>query len=79
MVLQHGGFLQFVEPDSLVLGEKHPALFADKREPDRVLRAGRKVLAVTFVLDALLGERVENGLAVVKIFVEIQNEVFRQR
>jgi hypothetical protein len=37
------------------------------------------VLAVTFVLDALLGKRVENGLAVVKIFVEIQNEVFRQR
>lgn len=35
--------------------------------------------AVAFVLHALLGERVEDGFAVVKIFVEIQNEIFRQR
>lgn len=77
--MQHGGFFQFVESDSLVFGEKHPPLLADEREPDRIFRAGLKVLAVTFVFDALLGERVKNGFAVVKIFVEIKNEVFRQR
>jgi len=37
------------------------------------------VLTVTLVLHAVLGERVEDGFAVVKIFVEIKNEVFRQR
>lgn len=34
---------------------------------------------MALVLDAMLNKGVENGLAVVKIFVEIKNEVFRQR
>jgi len=34
---------------------------------------------VTFVLHAMMDESVENRSAVVKIFVEIKNEVFRQR
>jgi hypothetical protein len=37
------------------------------------------VLAMALVLHAMFGERVEDGFAVVKIFVEIQDEVFRQR
>jgi hypothetical protein len=50
-----------------------------KRQPDRVFRAGCKVLPVAFVFHAVLDESVENRFAVVKIFVEIKNEVFRQR
>jgi hypothetical protein len=37
------------------------------------------VLPVALVPHAVLDERVEDGFAVVKIFVEIENEVFRQR
>jgi len=35
--------------------------------------------SVALVPDPVLGESVENGLAVVKVFVEVKNEVFRQR
>jgi hypothetical protein len=35
--------------------------------------------SVALVPDSVLGESVENGLAVVKVFVEVKNEVFRQR
>jgi len=35
--------------------------------------------SVTLVPDSVLGESVENGLAVVKVFVELKDEVFRQR
>jgi hypothetical protein len=37
------------------------------------------VLQVPFVLDPTLNERLQDRLAVVKILVEIKNEVFRQR
>jgi hypothetical protein len=78
-MLQYGGFFQFIEADALVFRDQYPALLADKRQPNRVFRAGRKMLTVAFVLDAMLDESVENRFAVVKIFVEIKNEVFRQR
>jgi len=45
----------------------------------RVFGAGGEVLPVALVFYAVLDERIENGFAVVKIFVEIENEVFRQR
>ncbi len=72
-------FLQLVESDSLVFGEKYPSLFADEGEPNCIFSTWRKMGAMPLMLDAVLGERIENGLAVVKIFVEIKNEVFRQR
>ena len=77
--MQHRGFLQLVVPDFLIFCDQHPALLSNKREPLGVFSSRLKVTAVTFMLHALLSERVEDGLAVVKIFVEIQNEVFRQR
>lgn len=51
----------------------------DEGEPDGVFRSRGEMGAVAFMLDAVLDERIENGLAVVKIFVEVKNEVFRQR
>ena len=78
-MLQHGGFFQFVESDALVLRDQNPALLADEWQPDRVFGAGREMLPVAFVFHAMLDESVENRFAVVKIFVEIKNEVFRQR
>jgi len=79
LVLADCCFLQFVIADALVFREQHPASFANEWKPFRVFRPGSKVLTVTLVLHAVLGERVEDGFAVVKIFVEIKNEVFRQR
>jgi hypothetical protein len=35
--------------------------------------------SVTLMPDSVLAESVENGPAVVKVFVEVKNEVFRQR
>ncbi len=69
---------QFVEPNLLVFGENHPALLAHERQPNGVFRPRVKVASMALVFDSVLDESVENGLAVVKIFVE-QNEVFRQR
>lgn len=43
------------------------------------MRSRRKVLAVTFVLDALLDEGVQDRSAVVKVLVQKENKVFRQR
>ena len=40
---------------------------------------GKNMVPVALVPDSVLGESVENGLAVVKVFVEVKNEVFRQR
>lgn len=37
------------------------------------------MLAVAFVFHAMLSQGIENRFTVMKIFVEIQNEVFRQR
>jgi hypothetical protein len=37
------------------------------------------MIPVALVPDSVLGESVENGLAVVKVFVEVKDEVFRQR
>jgi len=63
----------------IVFGEEYPAFFTNEGKPFGVLRARSKILPVTLMLHALLDERIENGLAVVKIFVEVENEVFRQR
>jgi len=73
------GPFQFVEPNPLVFGEKDPALLADERQPNGVFHPRIKVASVALVLDSVLDESAENGLAVVKIFVEVKNEVFRQR
>lgn len=78
-MLQYGGFFQFIESDALVFRDQYPAALADNRQPNRVFGARRKMLPVAFVFYAMLGESVENRFAVVKIFVEIKNEVFRQR
>jgi hypothetical protein len=37
------------------------------------------MVSVALVPDLVLGESVENRLAVVKVFVQVKNEVFRQR
>ena len=79
MVAKHSRLFQFVEADSLVFGYEQPALFPDKWQPDGVLCSRSEMRFMTFVLHAVLTERVEDGFAVVKIFVEVQNEVFRQR
>lgn len=73
------GLLQFIKPNLLVFGEKYPSLLADERQPNGVLRARIEVASVALVFDPVPGECVENGLAVVKIFVEVKNEIFRQR
>jgi hypothetical protein len=78
-MLQDCRFLQFVVSNLLVFCHEQPTLLANEGQPNSVLRAWAEVLAVAFVLHAMFGERIEDGLAVVKILVEIQNEVFRQR
>jgi len=78
-MLQNRRLLQLVVADSLVLGDQQPAFLTYEWQPDGILGARREVLPVAFVLYSVLHERIENGLAVVKIFVEIDNEVFRQR
>ncbi len=72
-------FLQFVEPDFLIFGENDPALLSNEAQPDCVFGSWRGVASMAFILDAVLDESVENGFAVVKIFVEVQDEVFRQQ
>jgi hypothetical protein len=79
MVLQHGGSFQFVVSNALVFRDQYPTLLPDKWQPYRVFRSGRKVLPVAFVLHAMLHKSIENRFAVVKIFVKVKNEVFRQR
>ena len=78
-MLQYRSFFQFVEPNALVFRDQYPAVFTDKRQPNRVFGARVKMLPVAFVFHAMLDESVENRFAVVKIFVKIKNEVFRQR
>jgi hypothetical protein len=73
------GLFQFIEPDSFVLREKQPSVFADGGQPSRVFGPREKYGPVALVPDSVLGESVENGLAVVKVFVEVKDEVFRQR
>ena len=79
LVLADCCLFQFVIPDTFVFREQYPAFLTNEGKPFCVFRAGSKVLPVTLVLYAVLDERIENGFAVVKIFVEIKNEVFRQR
>ncbi len=76
---QNCRLFQLVIPDAFVFGEENPAFFTNEREPFRVFCAGGEVLPVPLVFYAVLDERIEDGFAVVKIFVEIKNEVFRQR
>ena len=78
-MLQYGSFFQLIETDAFVFRNQNPALLANERQPNRVFGAGREMLAVAFVFHAVLDESLENRFAVVKIFVEIKNEVFRQR
>jgi hypothetical protein len=54
-------------------------LLAYEGQPDRIFSSGRKVLAMTLMFHGMLSESLKNRFAVVKILVEIQNEVFRQR
>ena len=54
-------------------------MFADGGQPGCVFGSGWEMTSVALVRDSVLGESVENGLAVVKVFVEVKNEVFRQR
>ncbi len=68
---QNCGLLQLVVSDFLVLGDQHPAILPHERKPLCVFCTRRKMAAVTLVLHAILDERVEDGFAVVKIFVEI--------
>jgi hypothetical protein len=70
---------QFIEPDPLVFCEQQPAALAHKREPGSVLSSRREISSVTLVSHIVERERIENGLAVVKIFVEIKNEFLRQQ
>jgi hypothetical protein len=72
-------FFQLIKSDALVFRKQNPALLADERQPHGVFRTRLKVLQVPFVLDPTLNERLQDRLAVVKILVEIKNEVFRQR
>ena len=79
IIFQDRGAFQFVKADSFVFREQCPALFPYERQPLGVFGTGREVAAMALVLHAMENERVEDGFAVVKIFVEIQNEVFRRR
>ena len=54
-------------------------MLANKRQPVRILGSRREVLTVAFVLYTVLQKNVDDWFAVVKILVEVQNEVFRQR
>ncbi len=75
----HGLLLQVVEANTLVFREQYPAFFSDKRQPYRVFRSGGEMLAVAPVMNAALRECLQNWFAVVKILVQIKNEVFRRR
>lgn len=75
----HRGLFQLIKSNSLVFGQKNPTMLANERQPVRIFGSRREVVAVAFVLHLMLSENVEDWFAVVKIFVEIQNEVFRQR
>jgi hypothetical protein len=79
VISANSSLLNLVKADALVLGVENPALLADEGQPHRVFRARLKVLQVTLVPHSPLDERLQNRFAVVKILVEIQNEVFRQR
>ena len=78
-MLQYGGFFQFIESDAFVFRDQNPTVLTDKRQPNRVFGTRRKMPPVALVFHAMLDESIENRFAVVKIFVEIKNEVFRQR
>lgn len=54
-------------------------MLSNERQPDCVFRSWREVASVALVLHSVLDESVEKGFAVMKIFVEVENEVFRQR
>ena len=74
-----GELLQFVKPDSLVFCEKYPPTLAYERKPCGIFNSLGEVAPMALMLHSILGEGVENGFAVVKVFVQIKNEVFRQR
>jgi len=78
-VLADCGLFQFVVPNAFVFGQQCPAFVTDKGKPHRVFRSWSKVLSVALMLYAMLSKGIQDGPAVVKIFVEIKNEVFRQR
>lgn len=78
-VSDYGLFLQVIEADSLVFRNQYPTFFPDEGQPRSVLRSRRKVLTMTFVLDPVLREGIQDRFAVMKVFVEKKNEVFRRR
>lgn len=75
----NGVLLQVIEANALVFGEEYPAFLSDKGQPHRIFGPGGKMLAVALVGNAVVHQRLQNGFAVVKILVEVQNEVFRRR
>ena len=75
----HGSLFQLIKSNALVFGQQNPTMLANKRQPVRILGSRREVLTVAFVLYTVLQKNVDDWFAVVKILVEVQNEVFRQR
>ena len=78
-VSNNGVLLQVIEANALVFGEEYPAFLSDKGQPRRIFGSGGKMLAVALMANAVVHERLQKGFAVVKIFVEVENEVFRRR
>jgi hypothetical protein len=64
-------FFQFIEPDFLVFRKDYPAILSDEGQPFCVFGSGAEVSSMALVSDAVLDESVEDGLAVMKIFVEV--------
>jgi len=72
-VSDYGFLLQVIKPDALVLCYQDPAFFAYEGQPCCILRSGGKVLAVTFVPDAVVQKGIQDWFAVVKVLVEKEN------
>lgn len=71
--------LEFVITDALVERNEKPTLAANKRQPLRISGSGLEVLSVALTANVQLREQIEDGTAVMPVFVEKKNEVIRQQ
>lgn len=70
---------QFVVSNSLVLRENNPTLTANEGEPVGICRAGSKVAAMPLMWHVVKRQSIQDRPAVMKVFVEVEDETFRQR
>jgi hypothetical protein len=69
--------LDLVISISFVFGEYCPRALRHKLQPDFVGRTPLEVIAVAMILNVVGRERFENGLAVVEILVQIEDEILK--